>query len=52
MSCKGLRNSALRKCMKKYVQESKKRFPTFNKEQIPSLLQEERIVAQYQHIII
>jgi hypothetical protein len=33
MSCRGLKNSALRKCMKKYVEESKKRFPTFNKEQ-------------------
>jgi len=33
MSCKGLKNSALRKCMKKYVEESKRRFPTFNKEQ-------------------
>ena len=33
MSCKGLKNSALRKCMKKYVQESKKRFPNFNKDQ-------------------
>jgi len=32
MSCKGLKNSALRKCMKKYVEESKRRFPTFNKE--------------------
>lgn len=30
MSCQGLRNSALRKCMKKYLQESKRRFPTFN----------------------
>jgi len=33
MSCKGLKNSALRKCMKKYVKESKRRFPTFNQEQ-------------------
>ncbi len=33
MSCRGLKNSALRKCMKKYVEESKKRFPNFNKEQ-------------------
>ena len=33
MSCKGLRGSALRKCMKKYVKESKRRFPTFNQEQ-------------------
>jgi len=33
MSCKGLKNSALRKCMKKYVEESKRRFPTFNQEQ-------------------
>ena len=33
MSCRGLKNSALRKCMKKYVQESKKRFPTFNQQQ-------------------
>jgi hypothetical protein len=32
MSCKGLKNSALRKCMKKYVEESKRRFPNFNKE--------------------
>jgi hypothetical protein len=33
MSCKGLKNSALRKCMKEYVQESTRRFPTFNKVQ-------------------
>ena len=33
MSCKGLTGVALRKCMKKYVKESKKRFPTFNQEQ-------------------
>jgi hypothetical protein len=33
MSCKGLKNSALRKCMKKYAQESKRRFPTFNQAQ-------------------
>ncbi len=33
MSCKGLKNSALRKCMKKYVEESKRSFPTFNQVQ-------------------
>ena len=33
MSCKGLKNSALRKCMKKYTQKAIRRFPTFNKEQ-------------------
>ena len=30
MSCKGLKGSALRKCMKTYVKESKRQFPTFN----------------------
>lgn len=33
MSCRGLTGAALRKCMKKYLKESKKRFPAFNIEQ-------------------
>jgi len=33
MSCKGLKNLALRKYMKKYVQKSTRRFPTFNQVQ-------------------
>ncbi len=30
MSCKGLKGSELRKCMKTYVKDSKRQFPTFN----------------------
>lgn len=30
MSCKGLKGRKLRKCMKAYVKESTRQFPTFN----------------------
>ena len=32
MDCKGLKGRRLKKCMKTYVKESTRRFPTFNKE--------------------
>ena len=32
MSCKGLTGRKYKKCMKAYVKESTKQFPTFNKE--------------------
>ena len=30
MNCKGLKGRKYKKCIKQYVSESKKRFPTFN----------------------
>ena len=33
MNCKGLKTRKLKKCMKAYVKQSTRQFPTFNQEQ-------------------